>query len=125
MDGEPSTPAELHARYSENAKCNVCGRTTCAPDAIGKPCDFPQPDGRKCGGVMCTDARKHPEKGASASPTFEDDRRAFKIGCAGKRGEYLHPDDLEWLAAFYRRYPNWYRENRDRVHQATKPYGAI
>jgi hypothetical protein len=53
-----------------------------------------------------------------------DSERAFKICCASKKGHYVANSDIKWLEKFYNKYPNWYDENRERLFNATKPYGA-
>ena len=57
-------------------------------------------------------------------PSYQEDEKAFRIRCAGKTGQRLHPDDIEWIAVFYKKYPKWSEINKQKIHEATKPFGA-
>jgi hypothetical protein len=57
-------------------------------------------------------------------PTHQEKEKCMKIRCAGKRGQYIHPDDLKFLEKIYKKYPKWTKATEREVFERTKPFGA-
>lgn len=57
-------------------------------------------------------------------PSFDDAERCFKIRCRSKRGEYTSPEDSDFCAKMYKKYPDWYGSINLRVWNETRPFGA-
>lgn len=56
--------------------------------------------------------------------TESDWDRVFKLRCRSKRGEYISPEDFEFMQRAWKSDKKRYGELDAKVFEATKPYGA-
>ena len=54
----------------------------------------------------------------------EEKEKLFAIKCRSKRGEYISPEEHEFCTEMYRKYPDEYGEDDERVFNATRPFGS-
>ena len=57
-------------------------------------------------------------------PTPEDAKRCLQIRKRIKKGEYCHPEDIQFCEDMYRKYEEWYTISDDEVFNDTIPYGS-
>jgi hypothetical protein len=51
-------------------------------------------------------------------------QRCFDLKCKSKRGEYIRPEDSEFLKDCFEKYSKEYSAMGKEVFEATKPFGA-
>ena len=58
-------------------------------------------------------------------PSPSDAARCIEIRKRCKSGLQVHPEDMEFVESMYRKYPEWYSKQSERIFVETAPFGSI